>query len=151
MARQNKSLGKFKLHGIRRAPRGVPQIEVTFAIDANGIVNVSAKDLDTGKRQEITIQGSGNLSREEVERCIKEAQRYAEDDARARTEVQAAEHLETLMYRSQEIRKKADKEQKKRLDELVKKGKDALKHKDSQQIKEIACELEKFLNEAGRA
>lgn len=57
MARQNKSLGKFKLHGIRRAPRGVPQIEVTFAIDANGIVNVSAKDLDTGKRQEITIQG----------------------------------------------------------------------------------------------
>lgn len=151
MARQNKSLGKFKLHGIRRAPRGVPQIEVTFAIDANGIVNVSAKDLDTGKRQEITIQGSGNLSREEVERCIKEAQRYAEDDARARTEVQAAEHLETLMYRSQEIRKKADKEQKKRLDELVKRGKHALKHKDSQQIKEIACELEKFLNEAGRA
>lgn len=151
MARQNKSLGKFKLHGIRRAPRGVPQIEVTFAIDANGIVNVSAKDLDTGKRQEITIQGSGNLSREEVERCVREAQRYAEDDARARTEVQAAEHLETLMYRSQEIRKKADKEQKKRLDELVKKEKHALKHKDSQQIKEIACELEKFLNEVGRA
>ena len=91
------------------------------------------------------------MSREEVGRCIKEAQRYAEDDARARTEVQAAEHLETLMYRSQEIRKKADKEQKKRLDELVKRGKHALKHKDSQQIKEIACELEKFLNEAGRA
>ena len=105
--------------------------------------------MPTGKRQEIIIQGSGKLSREEVERCVKEAQRYAEDDARARTEIQAAEHLETLMYRSQEIRKKADKEQKKRLDELVKRGKHALKHKDPQRIKEVACELEKFLNEAG--
>ena len=108
-------------------------------ISAIGIVNVLARDLDTGKRQEITIQGSGNLSREEVECCVKEAQRYAEDDARAKADVQAVERLETLMYQGQEIRKKDDKEQKKRLDKLVKRGKHALKHKDPQHIKEITC------------
>lgn len=73
MANQNKSLGKFKLDGIRRAMAGVPQIEVTFAIDANGIVNVSAKDLGTGKHQEITIQGSSNMSCEEIDRAVREA------------------------------------------------------------------------------
>ena len=81
MAGQNKTLGKFKLNGIKRAMRGVPQIEVTFAIDANGIVNVSAKDLGTGRAQEITITASSNLSREEIDRAVREAQQYAQEDA----------------------------------------------------------------------
>ncbi len=82
MAKQNKELGRFQLTGIRRAMRGVPQIEVTFAIDANGIVNVSAKDLATGQSQNITITGSSNMSQAEIDRAVREAQQYAEADAR---------------------------------------------------------------------
>lgn len=139
MARQNKSLGKFRLNGIRRAPRGVPQIEVTFTIDANGIVNVSAMDKDTGKRQEITIQGSGNMSREEIDRAIREAQQYAAEDARAKSDAQIKDRLESLLYRSEEVRKQADKEQKKKIDEAAKNAKRALKHKD---IAEMNCAAE---------
>ncbi len=82
MAKQNKELGRFQLTGIRRAMRGVPQIEVTFAIDANGIVNVSAKDLATGQSQNITITGSSNMSQAEIDRAVRDAQQYAEADAR---------------------------------------------------------------------
>jgi molecular chaperone DnaK len=84
IASANKSLGKFRLKGIRRAMQGAPQIEVTFSIDANGIVNVSARDLDTGKQQEITIAGSSNLSQGEIDQAIRDAQRYAEEDAQRR-------------------------------------------------------------------
>ena len=105
MANQNKSLGKFKLNGIRRAPRGVPQIEVTFAIDANGIVNVSAKDLGTGKHQEITIQGSSNMSREEIDRAIRDAQQYAAEDSKARDEATAKDNLEQLIYKAESGKK----------------------------------------------
>ena len=131
MARQNKSLGKFRLNGIRRAPRGVPQIEVTFTIDTNGIVNVSAMDKDTGKRQEITIQGSSNMSREEIDRAVREAQQYAAEDAKAKSDAQIKDRLESLLYRSEEARKHVDKEQKKQIDEAVKAVKRALKHKDT--------------------
>lgn len=130
MASQNKSLGSFMLNGIRRAPRGVPQIEVTFAIDANGIVNVSAKDLDTGKRQEITITGSGNMSPEEIARAVQEAQQYASADAKTRSDVEARDKLERLLYQAEEARKELSKDQKADLDEMVKNGKRALKHKD---------------------
>ena len=82
MARQNKELGRFQLTGIRRAMRGVPQIEVTFAIDANGIVNVSAKDLQTGRAQDITITGTSNMSQADIDRAVREAQQYAAEDAR---------------------------------------------------------------------
>ena len=142
MARQNKSMGKFKLNGIRRAPRGVPQIEVTFTIDANGIVNVSAMDKDTGKRQEITIQSSGNMSREEIERAVREAQQYAAEDARARADAQVSDRLESLLYRSEEIRKRMDKEQRKQLDEAVKTAKRALRHKDAGEMNAAADALE---------
>ena len=142
MARQNKSLGKFKLNGIRRAPRGVPQIEVTFTIDANGIVNVSAMEKDTGKRQEITIQGSSNMSREEIERAVREAQQYAAEDARARADAQVSDRLESLLYRSEEIRKRMDKEQRKQLDEAVKTAKRALRHKDAGEMNAAADALE---------
>jgi len=80
LARDNKELGRFRLDGIPPAPRGVPQIEVMFDIDANGIVNVSAKDLGTGKEQKITITASGNLSDDDIDRAVKEAEQYAEED-----------------------------------------------------------------------
>ena len=149
MARQNKSLGKFRLNGIRRAPRGVPQIEVTFTIDTNGIVNVSAMDKDTGKRQEITIQGSSNMSREEIDRAVREAQQYAAEDAKTRSEAQVRDRLESLLYHSEEARKHMDKEQRKQLDEAVKTAKRALKHKDTQEMTAAADALEAFVGGQG--
>ena len=145
MANQNKSLGKFRLDGIRRAPAGVPQIEVTFAIDANGIVNVSAKDLGTGKRQEITIQGSSNMSREDIDRAIWEAQQYAAEDAKTKEEATAKDTLERLLYQAEASKKQLSKEQKKELDEAIKRGKKALKSKDPQAMTECAAELERRL------
>lgn len=145
MARQNKSLGRFRLNGIRRAPRGVPQIEVTFTIDVNGIVNVSAMDRDTGKRQEITIQGSSNMSREEIDRAVWEAQQYAAEDAKARSDAQVKDRLESLLYHSEEVRKRADKEQKKQIDEAAKAAKRALKHKDVGEMTAAADALEALI------
>ena len=151
MANQNKSLGKFKLNGIRRAPRGVPQIEVTFAIDANGIVNVSAKDLGTGKHQEITIQGSSNMSREEIDRAIREAQQYAAEDSRARDEATAKDNLEQLIYKAESGKKQLSKERKKEMDEVIKRAKKAIKQKDTQEMMSCASELEVFISEQGQA
>ena len=145
MARQNKSLGKFRLNGIRRALRGVPQIEVTFTIDANGIVNVSALDRDTRKRQEITIQGSSNMSRGEIDRAVREAQQYAAEDARARSDAQVKDRLEGLLYRSEEARKSLDKEQKKQLDEAIKNAKRALRHRDTAAMAAAADALEALI------
>ena len=145
MARQNKSLGKFRLNGIRRAPRGVPQIEVTFTIDTNGIVNVSAMDKDTGKRQEITIQGSSNMSREEIDRAVREAQQYAAEDAKAKSDAQIKDRLESLLYRSEEARTHVDKEQKKQIDEAVKAVKRALKHKGTLEMTAAADTLEALI------
>lgn len=142
LAHQNRSIGKFKLHGIRRAPRGVPQIEVTFTIDANGIVNVSAKDLDTGKQQQITIQGSSNMSREEVDRCVREAQQYAAEDSK----VQAGNYLEKLLFRAAEVRKSMSKEDRKQLDEVVKQAKTALRKKDTEAMQQLSGQLEAMLN-----
>ena len=151
MARQNKSLGRFRLNGIRRAPRGVPQIEVTFTIDTNGIVNVSAMDKDTGKRQEITIQGSSNMSREEIDQAVREAQQYAAEDARAKADAQIKDRLESLLYQSEEVRKHADKEQKKQIDEATKTAKRALKHKDPREMTAAADALEAIIGTQDRA
>ena len=98
MARDNRTLGKFQLVGIPPAPRGVPQIEVTFDIDANGIVNVSAKDRATGKTQNITITASSGLAKEEVEKMVREAESHSEEDKRRREEVEARNHADTLIY-----------------------------------------------------
>lgn len=151
MARQNKSLGRFRLNGIRRAPRGVPQIEVTFTIDTNGIVNVSAMDKDTGKRQEITIQGSSNMSREEIDQAVREAQQYAAEDARAKADAQIKDRLESLLFQSEEVRKHADKEQKKQIDEAAKTAKRALKHKDPREMTAAADALEAIIGTQDRA
>lgn len=148
MARDNKSLGKFKLTGIRRAPRGVPQIEVTFNIDANGIVNVSAKDLGTGKQQAITITASSNLSQEDIDRAIWEAQQYAAEDARQKEEATAKDELEQLMYQAQSARK-LTKEQKKARSEAIRNGTKAKKSKDPAQMRQSIEELKRLLSSFG--
>ena len=98
IAAQNKLLGQFDLVGIPPAPRGVPQIEVTFDIDANGIVNVSAKDKGTGKEQQIRIQASGGLSEREIEQMVKEAQEHAEEDRQRKEQIEARNHADSLIY-----------------------------------------------------
>ena len=107
MARDNKTLGTFKLDGIPPAPRGIPQIEVTFDIDANGILHVSAKDLGTGKDQKITIQGSSGLSKEEVERMTKEAELHADEDRKRKEAVEAKNQLDSTIYQLEKTLKDA--------------------------------------------
>src|SRR2546430_12872116 len=98
MAADNKFLGQFDLIGIPPAPRGRPQIEVTFDIDANGIVNVSAKDKGTGKEQQIRIQASGGLSEADIDRMVKDAEAHAEEDKKRKAEVEAKNHAEALVH-----------------------------------------------------
>jgi molecular chaperone DnaK len=105
MARDNRTLGKFHLVGIPPAPRGIPQIEVTFDIDANGIVNVSAKDLGTNKEQKITITASSGLSKEEIDRMTKEAQSHADEDQKNREKIEARNKLDGLVYNTEKILK----------------------------------------------
>jgi len=105
MAAQNRTLGKFHLVGIPSAPRGVPQIEVTFDIDANGIVNVSAKDLGTGKEQKITITSSSGLSKDEIDRMTKEAEAHSDEDKKRREEVEARNQLDSLVYNTDKMLK----------------------------------------------
>ena len=98
MATENKTIGRFMLDGILPTPRGVPQIEVTFDLDANGILNVSAKDKGTGKEQKITITASSGLSKEEVEGMVQEAELHAEEDKQRREEVETRNHADNLAY-----------------------------------------------------
>jgi len=143
-AGQNKSLGKFKLKGIQRAMRGVPQIEVSFNIDANGIVNVSAKDLQTGKQQEITIEASTNMSESDIQQAIRDAEQYATEDKSFREAAEARNDLERLVAQAQRLqgdRKRLTKEERSALAEPVKEGKRALKGKDNNDELVAACKL----------
>ena len=106
MAADNTTLGRFSLDGIPSAPRGVPQIEVTFDIDANGIVNVSAKDLGTGREQHITITSSSNMSKEDIERAVKDAEKFAEQDRIAKEAVEIKNHAETLVFQTEKALEK---------------------------------------------
>ncbi len=123
MAADNKSLGRFILDGIAPAPRGVPQIEVTFNLDANGILNVTAKDKGTGKEQSITIQDSGNMSKEDIEKAQKEAEAHAEEDKKKRESVDARNSLENAIYQAKKLpdehKDKISDEDKKTLEEAV--------------------------------
>ena len=102
-ASDNKSLGRFILDGIAPAPRGIPQIEVTFNLDANGILNVTAKDKGTGKEQSITIQNSGNMSKEDIEKAQKEAEMHAEEDKKKREAIDAKNQLENAIYQAEKM------------------------------------------------
>ncbi len=151
MAAYNKSLGHFELSGIAPAPRGVPQIEVTFDIDANGIVNVSAKDLGTGASQKITITASSNLSEEEINKAVEDAEKFAEEDKKAKEKVEIKNKAEGLVFQSEkalgEIGDKISAEEKAIVQTEIDKVKDALKTEDTDKIKAATEELEKKFGE----
>ena len=145
MSADNKSLGRFVLDGIPPAPRGVPQIEVTFNIDANGILNVTAKDKGTGKEQSITIQGSGNLDKEEVEKAAKEAEAHAEEDKKKRGTIEAKNLLENAVYQAEKMKTdykdKLSEEDVKTLDEAVTEAKTHLEATDKEELEKAGKEL----------
>lgn len=132
-ASDNKSLGRFILDGIAPAPRGIPQIEVTFNLDANGILNVTAKDKGTGKEQSITIQNSGNMSKDDIEKAQKEAEMHAEEDKKKREMVDAKNHLENTIYQAEKMP-----------DEY----KDKISDEDKETIKKAVEEAKKTLNDS---
>ena len=131
-AKDNKSLGRFILDGIAPAPRGVPQIEVTFNLDANGILNVTAKDKGTGKEQSITIQNSGNMSKEDIEKAQKEAEMHAEEDKKKKETIDAKNHLENAIYQAEKMP-----------DEY----KDKISDEDKETIKKAVEDAKKTLND----
>ncbi len=145
MARDNKSLGKFQLTGIPAARRGVPQIEVTFDIDANGIVKVSAKDLGTGKQQQITISGSTALSDDEVDRMVKDAEAHAEEDKKQKDEIETRNQTDSLVYSTEqtlsELGDKVPADTKSSAEAAIQKAKDALNGTDMEAIKQAGEEL----------
>ena len=147
MAAGNKTLGRFHLDGIPAAPRGVPQIEVTFDIDSNGIVNVSAKDLGTGKEQKITITASGSLSQEDIDKAIAEAEKYAEEDKKQKEAIDARNNAEALVYQTEkslnELGDKVTDAEKAPVNEQLNVLKEALKGDNIDAIKAAAEELTK--------
>ncbi len=151
MAADNKTLARFELGGIAPAPRGIPQIEVTFDIDANGIVHVSAKDKGTGKEQSVTITASSNLSEEDIQRAIDDAEKFAADDAKRKEAVDAKNGLDTLVFQIEKVisesGEKIAADDKTRLEEAVAKAKETLKGDDLDAIKKETEELQKVSNE----
>jgi len=153
MAQYNKSLGKFHLTGIPSAPRGVPQIEVTFDIDANGIVNVSAKDLGTGKEQTITITASTNLSKEDIEKAVKEAEAHAAEDAKQKEVVEIRNQADQMVYQAEKLMEdmgdKIEAADKEAIQSGVTQVQEALKGEDIEMIKLATEALTKALTTAG--
>ncbi len=145
MAKQNKSLGSFMLGGIKRSATGMPQIEVTFEIDTNGIVNVSARDLTTGKMQEITVTGSNNMSEADIQQAIHDAEQYAAEDSKIRAGMEYKTKLEQLTYQAAEKRKSMDRAHKKQLDAAVKEARHALRRKEPEQMAAAAAALEQMV------
>ena len=147
MAQYNKTLGRFHLDGIAPARRRVPQIEVTFDIDANGIVNVSAKDLGTGTEQHITITSSTNMSKEDVDKAVREAEQFAAEDAKRKEEVDIRNEADQMVYQTEkildEMGDKVDAADKSSIDAALNKVKEALKGADTQAIKDATEELKK--------
>lgn len=139
MARDNRALGRFQLVGIPPAPRGVPQVEVTFDIDANGIVNVSAKDLGTGKEQKITITASSGLNKDEINKMVKDAELHAQEDKKRREEIEVRNQADNLVYNTEKIlkenRDKLSEPDAKAVEEALKDTKDAIEKGDVELIK----------------
>ena len=150
-AAQNKTLGRFQLTDIPPAPRGVPQIEVTFDIDANGIVHVSAKDLGTNKEQSITITASSNLSEEEINKAVKEAEQNAEEDKKRRELIDAQNNLDNQIYQLEKLLKdsgdKVSEDDKKKLEEAIEEAKKAKDLKTAEEVKSASEKLAKASEE----
>ena len=146
MAGDNKTLGKFHLVGIPPAPRGVPQVEVTFDIDANGILNVSAKDLGTGKEQKIEIKGGSGLDEAEVEQMIKDAESHADEDRRQRELAEARNVAENAAYQAEkqlgELGDKVDPSSKEEIEAAIKEVRDSLTSEDAAEIRSKSDELQ---------
>lgn len=153
MATDNKSLGQFRLDGIPPAPRGVPQIEVTFDIDANGILNVTAKDKGTGKEQSISITGASTLAKDEVERMVKEAERNAQADQERREKIDRKNQADALTYQAEkqlnELGDKVPAADKSKVEGLIKDLKDAVSKEDDDRIKTITTDLQQALYAIG--
>ena len=148
IASENKTLGKFRLNGIRPAMRGVPQIEVKFTIDTNGIVHVSAKDLGTGREQAITIANSSNLSREEIERAMRDAEIYAAEDAKKRAESDLNHRSDDLIQRAESLMRKCSKDERKALGEKLDAVKRARRRDDSATLEQALNALEDAMKSA---
>lgn len=155
MASDNTTLGRFQLVGIPPAPRGVPQIEVSFDIDANGLINVSAKDMGTGKEQRITITASNKLSKEEIDKKVKEAEAHAEDDKKRQEEIEIRNNADSMIYTSEktleELGDKIDSDKKSKIEELVKELRELATGNDLDAIKNKTDELTKIVQEIGAA
>jgi len=155
MAGDNISLGRFNLVGIPPAPRGVPQIEVTFDIDASGILNVTAKDLGTGKEQKMTITASTKLPDRDVKRMVEEAQQFAADDEKKKGEATARNEADSMIYTAEktvaELGEKVTPDLKARIESAAKAVKDALAGTDTGKLKSETAALQKVLAEAGSA
>ena len=145
MAEYNKTLGRFQLTGIPAAPRGIPQIEVTFDIDANGIVHVSAKDMATGNKQQVSITSSSNLTDEEIDKAVKDAQAHAEEDKKKKDDIEVRNEAESLVYNSEktlnELGDKISADEKAKVEEEIANVKKSLEGKDSQAIKDATEKL----------
>jgi molecular chaperone DnaK len=156
LAKDNKSLGTFHLDGIPPAPRGTPRIEVTFDIDANGILNVSAKETTSGKQQTITITGSSGLTKDEVENLQKEAEKYAEEDRKIKEEIEARNSADNIIYQTEkqieDLKEKISEKDKKDLQEKIESAKQHLTENDIELIKSstanLQSELQKIIQEA---
>jgi molecular chaperone DnaK len=146
MSRDNKKLGTFHLDGIPPAPRGVPQIEVTFDIDANGILHVTAKDLGSGKEQKISITGSSGLSKDEIDRATREAEAHAEEDKKAKESVEIRNNADNLAYQSEkQLKDLGDKipgDKKAEIEAAISKVREALKGNDTDAISTAYTELQ---------
>lgn len=153
MASNNVSLGMFNLVDIPPSPRGVPQIEVTFDIDANGILNVAAKDLGTGKEAKIKITASTKLSKDEKERMVKEAEQFADQDKKKREEAELRNNADGLVYTAEKTKKdladKLNQDQTGKIDAAIAALKDALASNDMVRVKAKSDELTKILQEVG--
>ena len=155
MANGNTTLGRFQLVGIPPAPRGMPQIEVTFDIDANGIMNVSAKDMGTGKEQKVTITAPNKLSKDEIDQKVKEAEMHAEEDKKKQEEIEIRNNADSMIHTSEktleELGDKVDSDQKSKIEELIKDLRDLVGGDDLTAIKIKTDELTKAVQEVGAA
>lgn len=148
LARDNRTLGHFRLEGIRPAPRGTPQIEVTFDTDANGILTVTAKDQDTGKEQKITVSGSTQLSKDDIDRMVKDAQAHSEEDKRRKEEVEARNSADSVAYQvDRQIRELGDRvpvNEKARAEQLISEIRDLVKNNstDVARLRQLGSDLQ---------